>query len=102
MEAATPLFAGGPGEVHVLGDTVVVEHLSLQDARAARVLEDSDDALGTLRDVVEIGARIVERQQTGADAELVKAEIEQAGQRFGEHATRLAERMDEKVAAVFA
>jgi hypothetical protein len=98
MEAATPLPFS---QVRLVGDSLRVDGLVVTDECAVRLAAEQDDLHRFALDAIEIGARVLDREQTGAAAELVKAEMEQATRRFTEHAARLAERMDEKVNSVF-
>ena len=56
-------------------------------------------------DAIEIGARVLDREQTAANAEFVKAEFERAARdldkEFVERARAVAERLDQKVDEVF-
>ncbi|HEY8638822.1 MAG TPA: DUF2130 domain-containing protein [Solirubrobacteraceae bacterium] len=105
MEAATPLFVGGPGEVRVVGDSVVVDNLVVDDPCAARLAREHDDPAKVVTDMVEIGARVLDREQTGANADFVKAEFEKAAQelnaQFGDRARSVAEEMAQAFARHF-
>src|ERR687888_130066 len=84
MEAATHLR---PASVRVLpGDRVAVAGLVVDD--------------------IEIGARVLDREQTGANAEAVKAEMERATrelhERFEESARAANETLGERLDEVFA
>jgi hypothetical protein len=99
MEASeTPLFnptpdAPGEGSVRVLDDRLVIERLTIEDERAARVVrqraEAGHPAPRTVADAVEIGARVLEREGTAAEVDYVRAEFERTQ---GEMRERLAER----------
>ena len=58
-----------------------------------------------MRDAIEIGARVLDREQTGANADFVKAEFERAAREldaaFVERARRVAERLDKRIDDVF-
>jgi hypothetical protein len=102
MEAATRLpFA----QVRVVGGRLYVDGLVVDDEGAVRLVGESDDPAAFVSDAIEIGARILDRQQTAADAEFVKAEFERAARdldkEFVERARLVAERLDAKVDAVF-
>src|SRR5918999_3883527 len=79
MEAATPLRAP---HVRVVGDRVVVDGLVVDDECAVRLVsereQNGEDAVKLVRDAVEIGARVLDREQAGANAEFVKTEFEKA------------------------
>jgi hypothetical protein len=76
------------GSVRAIGNRLVVEHLEVEDERAARVVrervENGHEPPATVRDAIEIGARVLEREGTAAEVDYVKAE-------FGRHATELAQ-----------
>jgi hypothetical protein len=102
MEAATTLnFA----QVRVAGERLYVDGLVVDDECAVRLVRESDDPAGLVTDAIEIGARVLDRQQTAANAEFVKAEFERAARdldkEFVERARLVAERLDAKVDAVF-
>ena len=106
MEAATPLR---PPHVRVIGDRVAIDGLVVDDECAVRLVrtreEQGDDPVKTVRDAVEIGARVLDREQAGANAEFVKAEFEKAalelnGQ-FTDRARQVAEYFNERVQEVF-
>jgi hypothetical protein len=106
MEAATPLRQP---HVRVLGDVVAVDGLVIDDECAVRVVrereQNGDDPAKTVRDAVEIGARVLDREQAGANAEFVKVEFEKASrqvqQEFTEQARTIAQFFENQFAAVF-
>ena len=106
MEAATPLRKP---HVRTLGDRLAVDGLIVDDETAVRLVrereEAGDDAAGTVCDAIEIGARVLDREQAGANAEYVKTEFERASrqleQEFAERAGKVAELLGEKVDDVF-
>jgi len=79
MEAATPLRHP---HIAILANAVVVEGLVIDDATAVALVrsraEAGDDPAKVVADAVEIGARVLDREQTGAQADFVKAEFEKA------------------------
>ena len=79
MEAATPLRQT---HVRVVGDRLVVDGLVVSDECAVRLVrereEQGGDTAKLVTDAVEIGARVLDREQTGANAEFVKTEFERA------------------------
>lgn len=105
MEAALafqiPLSAG----VRLLGDRAILDKYEITDETAFRLLRESDDPGTLLADMVEIGARVLDREHTGADVEFVKAEFERQARalerEFIDRARRVAERLDEKVDEAF-
>jgi hypothetical protein len=106
MEAATPLRQP---HVRVLGDVVAVDGLVIEDECAVRVVrqreQNGDDPAKTVSDAVEIGVRVLDREQTGANAEFVKTEFEKASREvqheFTEHARTIYKSFEDQFAAVF-
>ena len=106
MEAATPLRQA---QVRTVGDRVVVDGLVVEDECAVRLVREreqrGDDPVRAVRDAVEIGARVLDREQTGANAEYVKAEFEKASQgvqqEFADKARTIAEYFERQFAEVF-
>jgi HAMP domain-containing protein len=92
VEAATPLRT--PHVRTVGGDRVAVDGLVIEDDTAVRLVREredaGDDTVALLIDALEIGARVLDREQTGANAEYVKTEFERAARElqsdFGERA----------------
>ncbi len=76
MEAATPLPFS---QVRVVGDTLRVDGLVVTDECAVRLAAESDDPSGLVRDAIAIGARVLDREQTGANAEFVKGRVREGG-----------------------
>jgi hypothetical protein len=106
MEAATPLRHP---HVRVIGDRVAIDGLVVEDECTVRLVrareEHGDDPAGTVRDAIEIGARVLDREQAGANAEFVKAEFEKAAvelnSQFTDRARQVAEYFNERVEEVF-
>jgi hypothetical protein len=102
MEAATPLPLT---QVRFFGDRLMVDGLMVDDECAVRLAREHDDPARLIRDAVEIGARVLDREQAGANAEFVKAEFEKAAREldaeFVERARRVSERLDQKVDEAF-
>jgi len=102
MEAATPLRQA---HVRVMGDRLAIDGLVVDDECAVRLVrereEHGDDPAKTVRDAVEIGARVLDREQAGANAEFVKAEFEKAAHdlnsQFTDRARQFAEFFNERI-----
>src|SRR3954469_21552381 len=107
MEAATPLRQA---HVRVMGDRVAVDGLVVDDECAVRLVregeERGDDPVRTVIDAIEIGARVLDREQAGANAEFVKAEFEKASRdlqhEFTDQARTIYKSFEDQFAAVFA
>src|ERR687889_549146 len=82
--AATPLPLA---RVHVVNGRLAIDWLTIDD------------------EAIVIGARVLDREQTGANAEFVRAEFEKTAREldgeFVERARKVAERLDAKVDEVF-
>jgi hypothetical protein len=82
-----PLDGGpaGDGSVRAIDGRLVIERLEVDDARAAKLVRERAEAghppAQTVRDAVEIGARVLEREGTATEVDYVRAEFErQAGE----------------------
>lgn len=106
MEAATPLRQPN---VRVLGDRLVVDGLVVADECAVRLVRDREeqggDPVKLVADAVEIGARVLDREQTGANAEFVKTEFERAARELNaeitERSRAVSEDLTKQLDAVF-
>jgi hypothetical protein len=106
MEAATPLRQP---HVRTIGDNVAVDGLVVDDPGAVRLVrareEAGEDTVRALVDAIEIGARVLDREQAGANTEFVRAEFEKASRdveaAFEERARAVAEQFGSKVDEVF-
>jgi hypothetical protein len=93
----------------VIGDRLAIDGLVVEDECAVRLVrtreEQGDDPAKTVRDAVEIGARVLDREQAGANAEFVKTEFEKAAlelnSQFTDRARQVAEYFNERVQEVF-
>ena len=102
MEAALTLPIA---HVRVAGGRLCIDGLIVDDECAVRLvaerLDARDDPARLVADAIEIGARVLDREQTGANADFVKAEFERAAREldaaFVERARKVAERLDAKV-----
>jgi hypothetical protein len=106
VEAATPLRQP---HVKVIGDRLAIDGLVVDDECAVRLVREreqaGDDPVKTVRDAVEIGARVLDREQAAANAEFVKTEFERAAGelnlQFTDRAREVAEYFNQRVEAVF-
>jgi len=106
MEAATPLPIT---HVRLLGDRVRVDNLTVDDECFVRLIaqrmEAGEDPAKLVRDAIEIGARVLDREQAGAHADFVKAEFERAAReldaQFADRAREVVTRLDTKVDEAF-
>src|SRR5215212_234432 len=77
MEAATPLRTP---RVAILGDTVVADALAVRDRVAVELVreraEAGADPAEVLVDAIEIGARVLSREQAEVNADFVRTEFE--------------------------
>src|SRR3954454_8800698 len=73
---------GGAGVVRALDDRLVIERLTVSDERAARVVreraEGGQEASRTVADAIEIGARVLDREDAAAEVDYVRREFEGA------------------------
>jgi NACalpha-BTF3-like transcription factor len=106
MEAATPLRKPN---VRTIGDRLAIDALVVDDEVAVRLArereEAGDDPAGTVTDALEIGARVLDREQAAANADFVRTEFERASRElereFTERAGKVAELLGAKVDSVF-
>jgi hypothetical protein len=106
MEAATQLR---PPRVHVLMGRVIVENVVVDDPAAAafvaRRVDAGEDPARVVADAVEVGARVLEREQAAVDAEFVRNELERVSgeveRAFTDKARIVAEFFGAKVDEVF-
>jgi hypothetical protein len=71
----------GSGAVRALGDRIVIEALTVNDARAARLVreraEAGTDPAATIADAIEVGARVLDAEATAANVDYVKRELQE-------------------------
>jgi hypothetical protein len=75
-----PLDTAGDGTVRVLEDRIVVEDLTIADRDTARVVreraEAGEEPSRTVRRTIEIGTRVLDREDTAAEVDFVRREFE--------------------------
>ena len=106
MEAATPLRQSS---ITTAGQRLTIRDLTVEDEAAARVVREreqaGEDPAKTVSDAIEIGARVLDREQAAANAEYVRTEFERTAQeidrQFSEKARTVAEQFGKKVDEVF-
>jgi hypothetical protein len=106
MEAATPLRQPN---VRTTGDRLVVDALVVEDECAVRLVREreqsGEDTVRAVTDAIEIGARVLDREQAAANTEFVKTEFErtsrQVEQEFTDKARDVAKFFNDKVDEVF-
>jgi hypothetical protein len=68
------------GAVRAIGDRLVIESLTINDERSARVVrqraEAGQEAPDTIAKAIEIGARVLDREEVAAEVDYVKREFE--------------------------
>jgi hypothetical protein len=95
MEAATPLFA--TNAVRILGDRLLIDGLVVEDEAAVRLAREAEDPARVMRDAIEIGARVLDREQTGAGVDYFRMEAEKVEAAFADKARAVAEFFNAKV-----
>ncbi|MDQ3935206.1 MAG: hypothetical protein M3340_11325 [Actinomycetota bacterium] len=106
MEAATPLRAPS---VRTLHDRLVVDGLVVDDECAVRLVrereEAGDDPVKSVVDAIEIGARVLDREQAGANADFVRSEFDKVSREveaaFTDRAREAGEQLEKQLEAVF-
>jgi uncharacterized small protein (DUF1192 family) len=89
MEAATPLRQP---RVHTLVGRLIVESVVVDDACAAELVraraDAGEDPVRVVCDAIEIGARVLDREESGATVEVLRQDLEKASreveQRLGQ------------------
>jgi hypothetical protein len=96
-----PLDHGLEGTVRLLEDRLVIEALTVDDARTARVVREqvaeNRPAAETIRKAIEIGTRVIDSEGTAANVDFVRKELE-AG--LGELDRKLGGTLDEGAEAL--
>ncbi|HEV2820078.1 MAG TPA: hypothetical protein VGW11_06185, partial [Solirubrobacteraceae bacterium] len=102
MEAATPLPFSS---VHVRNGRLAIDALVIDDQCAVRQAAERGDPARFVVEAIEIGARVLDREQAATDTDFVKLEFERAAhelkQEFTDRAKGVADRLDQKVEEAF-
>jgi hypothetical protein len=106
MEAATPLRQP---QVRTQGDYLVIDGVVIRDRCAVRIVtareSAGEDPVKAIEDAIEIGARVLDREQTSADVDFVKSEFERISSEvetaFTDRARTVAEYFGSKVDETF-
>src|SRR5918996_781053 len=104
--AATPLRQ--PRVTALLG-RVIVENLIVDDACAAELVRARTDAgenpARVVADAIEIGARVLDREQAGASVEVLRQDLENASreveQRLGQTSESVVTELNKQIEAAF-
>ena len=99
----------GAQAVRAIDDRLVIESLTINDERSARVVrqraQSGQEAADTVAKAIEIGARVLDREEVAAEVDYVKREFERLA---GEHRQMLeaknaeaAERIEEEIRRAF-
>jgi hypothetical protein len=107
MEAATPLRTP---RVAVIGDVIVADALAVRDRVAVELVRERSEAgadpAEVLVDAIEIGARVISREQAEVNADFVRTEFEKVSREvegaFTDKARTVAEFLGKRVDDVFA
>ncbi len=100
--------AGG-GVVRALDDRIVIEALTVADDRAAHLVRERQQvgrsAADTVRKTIEIGARVLDSEETAANVDYVRRELEaglgQLDRKLGGTLEEGAEELAERIASTF-
>ena len=97
-----PLDGIDQGAVRAIGDRIVVERLEMTDERAARVIRERAEAGQapgeTVTKAIEIGARVLDTEETAVNVDYVRAEFERHASALRERLSKLLEAGDEQLA----
>jgi hypothetical protein len=97
-----PLEGAGDGTVRALDDRLVIERLTVTDDRAARVVreraENGRAAAETVVKAIEIGARVLDTEETAANVDYVRAEFERQAGSLRERLMKAMEDGDQQLA----
>ena len=99
----------GDGVVRALDDRLVIESLTVADERAAHLVRErrqlGKPATDTVRKAIEIGARVLDSEETAANVDYVRRELEaglgQLDRKLGGTLEEGASELAERIAATF-
>jgi hypothetical protein len=97
------------GSVRALDDRLVIERLEVEDARAARLVREraaaGRAAAETVRKAIEIGSRVLDSEETAANVDYVRREVEASlgdlGRRLDETLEGSSETIAEQLTTAF-
>jgi hypothetical protein len=97
-----PLDGIDQGAVRAIGDRIVIERLEMSDERAARVIRERAEAGQapgeTVTRALEIGARVLDTEETAVNVDYVRAEFERHAGALRERLSKVLEAGDEQLA----
>jgi hypothetical protein len=96
------LDQAGDGHVRLADNRIVIDSLTVEDERTARLVRErhasGHPATQTVRDAIEIGSRVLEREGTAAEVDYVRAEFERHAGELRERLGKALESGDEQLA----
>jgi hypothetical protein len=97
LDSSTP----AEGTVRALEDRLVIEQLTVTDERAAQLVrerrEAGQDPARTVADAIEIGARVLDREDAAAEVDYVRAEFEKQASALRERLSKALEDGDRQL-----
>ena len=97
-----PLDGIDQGAVRAIGDRLVIERLELSDERVARVVRERAEAGqppgATITKAIEIGARVLDTEETAVNVDYVRAEFERHAGALRERLSKALETGDQQLA----
>jgi hypothetical protein len=90
-----------PGSVRVVEDRIVIEGLTIADEETARVVRDRAEAgeepARSVRRAIEIGTRVLDREDTAIEVDYVRREFERLSRAHGETVERTHQEAVERI-----
>ncbi len=87
-----PSGAAADGVVRAIGDRLMIEGLTVTDERAARVVRERAEAgqagPDTVAKAIEIGARVLDSEETAVNVDYVRAELERQSATLADRLTK--------------